>query len=255
MYPLYLTQNSVASASPLELIEIASQTGFEGISLRLVAASNMPFFPVAGDKELIAAIKAALAKSRIRLLEIYTLYIRPEFDLAQLVAAMQVGAELGASYAMVLCFDPDPARREDRFGRLCDAGASLGLGIGLEMAPTSIIRTGQDAAALIAAAGRKNASVVADPANLARAKSNFADLATIDPGLWRYTQLNDLDIASDELRMLGEGDLPLRELLAILPAGIPLIMEISERRDKPAKFSPHEWAERIAKSARAFLHQ
>ena len=253
MYPLYLTQNSIRTVGPLELIDIAAQNGFDGISVRLIPISTMPFFPIVGDKELIAEIKAALTKSRIRLIEIYTLYIRPEFDFAQYVAALQLGAELGASFAMILCFDPEQARREDNLGRLCDAAAPLGLTLGVEFVPTSNIRTAQEAASFIAATGRKNASIVIDPMHLYRSGGKPADIAAVDPRLWRYTQINDFDIAAGEARLLGEGNLPLRELLGVLPPGIPLIPEISAPKDRPVP--PREWAERIATSTRAFLQQ
>ena len=54
----------------------------------------MPFFPIIGDRALIADIKTALKRTGLRLFEIYTLYLRPEFDFAGYVAALELGASL-----------------------------------------------------------------------------------------------------------------------------------------------------------------
>jgi sugar phosphate isomerase/epimerase len=251
MHPIYLTHTAVSAASPLELIDIAAANGFDGFTLRLIGSGNLPFFPVMGKKALIGAIKQAAAQSHLKMLEICSLYIVPDLDFSSYLAAMELAADMGAPYATALCRDPEPARQQDQFGRLCDAAAKLGLTIGVEATPTSEIHTVQDALRFLAAVGRRNTSIVVDPAHFSRAGSKPADLAGIDPKLFLYTQFNDLDVASNEHKMPGEGDLPLREILASLPAGIPIALEVLA--PKGSAVEPRDWAARIAQTTRAFL--
>lgn len=256
MHRLYLTQNSVPAAPPLEVIDIAARTGFDGVSLRFipVVGMNMPFFPVVGDRALIANIKSALASTGTRLFEIFTLYIKPEIDFASYAAALEVGAELGASYAMALCFDSDPVRRVDNFARLCDIAGKAGIDIGLEFSMASEIRSMGAAIDLVRATGSPHASLMVDPAHFRRCGGVPTDLDAVDRGLMRYAQFNDLELATNELCMPGEGDLPLREVLRRLPKDIPLVVEVTPSV-WPKDTTPLAWAKRIATTTRAYLGQ
>jgi len=250
--PLHLTQNSIASAPPLDVINIAAGTGFDGISLRFIPVASMPFFPIIGDRALIADIKTALKRTGLQLFEIYTLYLRPEFDFAGYVAALELGAELGASYAMTLCFDADPVRRLDNFARLCEAAGKVGIRVGLEFSMASEIRSMAGAIELVRATKSPHALLMVDPAHLQRCGGVPADLDSVDHDLMGYAQFNDLNIATDELCMPGEGDLPLREILKRLPNNIPLVAEVTPR-ELPPGVTPYAWAARIAKTTRSYL--
>jgi sugar phosphate isomerase/epimerase len=92
---------------------------------------------------------------------------------------------------------------------------------------------------MVARSRRPNASVLVDALHFSRSGGLPAHIGQVDPALFRYAQLCD---AAAEMpgptdtpalireartgRLLpGEGALPLRELVAALPAGIPLAIE------------------------------
>lgn len=254
MHRLYLTQNSIPTATPLEVIDIAARAGFDGVSLRFipVVGMDMPFFPVVGDRAAISGIKSALSRTQLRLFEIFTLYIKPEFDFASYVAALEVGAELGAACAMALCFDSDHARRTENFARVCEAAGKVGIDIGLEFSMATEIRSMQAAIDLVRATKSPHASLMVDPAHLRRCGGVPDDLDAVDHSLMRYAQFNDLDVATNELRMPGEGDLPLGEILKRLPQDIPLVAEVTPSRMPPGVTNA-EWARRIAVSTRPYI--
>lgn len=254
MHRLYLTQNSIPTATPLEVIEIAARAGFDGVSLRFipVVGMDMPFFPIVGHRKMIGDIKSALSRTGLRLFEIFTFYIKPEIDFASYAAALEVGAELGASYAMALCFDSDHARRTENLARVCEAAGKVGIDIGLEFSMATEIRSMQAAIDLVRATKSLHASLMVDPAHLRRCGGVPSDLDAVDSSLMRYAQFNDLDVASNELCMPGEGELPLREILMRLPQDIPLVAEVTPSQMPPGVTNA-EWAQRIATTTRTYI--
>jgi sugar phosphate isomerase/epimerase len=111
--------------------------------------------------------------------------------------------------------------------------------------------------------GRTNASVLIDALHFSRSGGVPSDIAGIDGSLLRYAQICDAAAIipgerSDLIRearsgrlLPGEGALPLRELVAVLPATIPLSIEAPVRAT--AGLPPLERARRAYRSMRALL--
>jgi sugar phosphate isomerase/epimerase len=133
----------------------------------------------------------------------------------------------------------EEARTIERFSELCDRAAQYGLHVGLEFAIYTGVRTLAHAAQVVAESKRANASVVIDALHFSRSGGIPAHIGQVDPSLFRYAQICD---ASADMpgptdtpalireartgRLLpGEGVLPLRELVAALPGGVPLAIE------------------------------
>jgi len=87
--------------------------------------------------------------------------------------------------------------------------------------------------------GSPNFSLLIDTMHVLRSGSLAADLAAIDPALIGYVQICDAPLepvvanyAEESLfeRMVpGEGELPLREILAVLPPGRVIGLEVPMR--------------------------
>ena len=120
----------------------------------------------------------------------------------------------------------------------------------LEFAIYTGVRTLAHAAHVVAQSKRANASVLIDALHFSRSGGLPAHVAQVDPALFRYAQICD---ASADMpgpgdtqalireartgRLLpGEGVLPLAELVAALPATVPLAVEAPSRAvaDLPA---------------------
>jgi sugar phosphate isomerase/epimerase len=92
---------------------------------------------------------------------------------------------------------------------------------------------------MVSRSERTNASVLIDALHFSRSGGLPAHVATVDPALLRYAQICDASAdmpgPRDTARLIaeartgrllpGEGVLPLRELVAALPAGAPLAIE------------------------------
>jgi sugar phosphate isomerase/epimerase len=253
-HPLGLAATCYAGAEPVALIEAAAKAGFDAIGLRLYRSPGMSyaFVPVVGDAPLIRSIKGALASTGLEFWDVFSFYLRPDTDVASLLPYFETGAELGAKYLLVLGDDPDWQRMVDNATAMCAAAASLGLTVGLEAPqPRLQMPTVQSAVELAEATGAQNASVVLDPAQYHKIDGDPDALRRIDPRLFPYIQLTDAAPDREGLIGPGTGTTPIKEILAAMPAGVPLSVEYPMPRD--AGFSVEEWTETVYTQSRACL--
>ncbi len=152
---------------------------------------------------------------------------------------LEVSARLGARYVLVMSAEPEESRTLERFGDLCDRAAQYGLHVGLEFAIYTGVRTLAHAADVVAKSKRSNASVLIDALHFSRSGGLPAHVAQVDASLFRYAQIcdagPDMPGPTDTPALIreartgrflpGEGVLPLKELVAALPPGVPLAIE------------------------------
>ena len=122
------------------------------------------------------------------------------------------------------------------------------------------VRDLPQALAVLDRVNRPNAGVLIDNLHLARTGGTVADVAAISPDRLPYLQLCDAPAeAADELvvealdgrQLLGEGHLPITELVEVLPAHTALSMEIRSAALRSAFPDP---ADRAREVLRTTLH-
>jgi sugar phosphate isomerase/epimerase len=206
--------------------------------LRLVPLGpGDPLIPVAGDEPLMREILAKLSGTGVSVLDVETVWIGPGLDVAGLRPALDAARRLGAGNLQTIGNDDDEARLADTFARLCEEAARFGLAVGMEFAPFTKVPTIRAAHRLVEAARQPNGRVLIDALHLARSGGTPEDAAQIDPKRLAYCQLADArgpnPVGADALKaeargrryLPGEGELPLAELLDVLPAGLPVSVE------------------------------
>ncbi len=266
MNPLALAPTSLPDAPPLAFIEAAAAAGFDGIGLRLNKSPGLPFHPIVGDAALVRAVKRALTASGLKLVDILSFYLQPATKVAEFAPALDLGAELGGRYALVMGADTDWPRLSDNFALICDAAAERGLIAALECAVHRPLATLDQAQRLIAETGRKNAAICIDPLNFFRAGDRPAMLRAVDPALLPFAQISDgllgpgepdLENARrnglNQRRLPGQGVLPLKTYLDELPPGLLLSAEVPPPGD--AEPDPRQWARRVADATRGWLDE
>jgi sugar phosphate isomerase/epimerase len=240
-HPVSLAHLTVLDTTPPELVEVADAAGFRTVGIRLTATPSVgvPPYDILRDGPILRDTLARLAATGVSVLDTEFLRFEPDRPVGVPEGFLEVSARLGAKNVLVMSAEPDEARTLDRLGDLCDRAAAFGLQVCLEFAVYTGVRTLAHAAQLVARSGRANASVLIDALHFSRAGGLPAHIAQVDPGLLRYAQLCD---ASADMpgptdtpalireartgRLLpGEGVLPLAELVAALPDGIPLAIE------------------------------
>jgi sugar phosphate isomerase/epimerase len=267
MNQITLAPPSLRNATPFELIDAAAEAGFDGVGLRLLKARSPEhsFHPIVGDRPLIAEIRQRLRDKGLCVLELYSFYMTPDFDLSVFTAAIEVGAQLGAKYGVALGYDPDWSRMRDTFARMCDVAKPFGLTMAVEFAPVPQCRptTLEEGVRLLREASRPNSGMMPDPAHLMRSGGTIAALKAVDPRYVPFCQICDFEVIGEEFvpelcrkaprlrrRLVGEGILSVPEWMDALPAGLPISVECVPQ---PQALSHVEWATELYRTTRAAL--
>jgi sugar phosphate isomerase/epimerase len=242
-HPISLAHLTVLDTTPPELVTVAAAAGFRTIGIRLTATPSVGVPPYTDEMlrggPLLRETLARLADTGVSVLDTEFLRFEPEHPVGIPEGFLEVSARLGARHVLVMSAEPDEARTLERFGELCERAAAYGLRVGLEFAIYTGVRTLAHAAQIVARSKRPNASVLIDALHFSRSGGLPAHVASIDPSLLRYAQIcdagPDMPGAGDTPALIreartgrllpGEGVLPLVDLVAALPAGVPLAVE------------------------------
>ena len=264
-HELSLAHLSVLDATPPELVRVAARAGFRKIGIRLYATPSVgvPPYDVLGDTPMLRETLARLADTGVSVLDVEFLRLEPQIPQGIPEGFLETAARLGAQYVLVMSAEPVEARTMERFCELCDHAQQYGLHVCLEFAIYTGVRTLAVAARFVKNSGYANASVLVDALHFSRSGGMPSDIAGIDASLFRYAQICDAAAViptepADLIReartgrlLPGEGALPLRELVAALPATIPLAVEAPDRAT--AALPALERAQRAYRSMRALL--
>jgi sugar phosphate isomerase/epimerase len=239
--PLSLAHLTVLDTTPPELVEVAAAAGFRSIGIRLTATPSVgvPPYDALRDGPVLRDTLSRLAATGVSVLDTEFLRFEPDQPVGVPEGFLEVSARLGAKHVLVMSAEPEEARTLDRFGDLCDRAAAYGLQVGLEFAIYTGVRTLAHAAEMVARSKRPNAAVLIDALHFSRSGGLPAHVAQVDPALLRYAQIcdagpdrpapTDTPALIREARtgrlLPGDGVLPLRELVAALPAAAPLAIE------------------------------
>jgi sugar phosphate isomerase/epimerase len=236
-----LAHLTVLDTTPPELVTVAAAAGFRTIGIRLTARPSVgvPPYDILREGPLLRETLLRLRDTGVSVLDTEFLRFEPDQPVGIPEGFLEVSARLGAKHVLVMSAEPEEARTLERFCELCDRAASYGLQVGLEFAIYTGVRTLAHAAQVIAKAKRSNASILIDALHFSRSGGLPAHVKTVDPSLFRYAQLcdasADMPAPTDTPALIreartgrllpGEGVLPLAELVAALPAMMPLAIE------------------------------
>lgn len=264
MNRLALAPTTLPNAEPLEYLTAAAEAGYDAVGIRLSRSPGMAFHPVLGNAPLIRDMKLVIADSGMGVIDILSFYLEPATDVRNYERLLALSAEFGAGYVLTMGADPEWGRMRDNFGRFCDMAAVYGLSCALEFAVMRPLASLEQSVRLIAESGRGNTAITIDPLNLVRGGDGAAELRALDPKLLPYAQITDGLLGPGEpdrallgrmgpnqRRMLGQGVVPLYDILDALPAGLPLSVELPDVTD--VAVSAAEWARRTLENTRDFL--
>jgi sugar phosphate isomerase/epimerase len=148
------------------------------------------------------------------------------------------------------------------FGTLAEMAAAHGMETTVEFAPSLALADLDGALAAVRHVARSDFRLLIDCMHLVRAGHSAADLAAVDPELIGYVQLSDNTVRqrgvtyrddSIDRMVPGEGEFPLREILAVLPPGVVIGLEVPMRSRAEAGEPTRERARRCVAAARRLL--
>lgn len=235
---LSLSPLTILDAPPPDQVAAAAAAGFDAAGIRVAPAADEQVWPMLGDTPTMRETLARLADTGIDVLDVELVRLGPDLDRAAVLAVLDAGHRLGARFVLTLGYDHDEARLTDQFGWLCGEAEQRGLRPGLEFMKYSPVQTLAAAVRIVRAAGHPAGAVLVDALHLRRSGGSPADLAQVPDAFLPYGQLCDGPLEpvwpTDEQaraesrtgRLLpGDGQFPLTELVAALPAGGALSVE------------------------------
>jgi len=258
---------SVFALPPVEFVNLAADLDCRFISTGLGAAPynphGYPSFSLRDDAALRAQMIAAMDDRDVSISLGEGCVVRPQIEVRHLAADLDAFAELGVTRINTVSLDPDRARSFDEFGVLVEMAAERGIETTIEASPGLTVGDLDTALAAIEHVGRPDFRLLIDTMHVVRSGSSVDDIAALDPNLIAYVQLSDatleprfdsyMEEAMYERMVPGEGELPLRELLAVLPDGLVISLEVPQRSLAEAGIGPEERLGHCVAATRALL--
>lgn len=276
MTPVGLAHLTQLALPPPDLVSTAASAGYDfvGIRVRPATAGEHPY-PMQPDSPMSRETLMRLDDTGLEVRDVEFLPLGPETGPQDWNPALEAGAALGARTVTVAGADPDPQRLTDTLAALTADAAAVGIRPTLEPISYQPVSTVAGAAAIASAAG---AAVLPDALHLQRGGNTVDDVRALDPDLIPCLQLCDgsldvpqhLDVpaklplgmtANGSVRQIesrvrrqrvGAGELPLAELVAAVPAGTPLSVEVPRTAAKE-HLTPLDEAQRNLRSVRDLL--
>jgi sugar phosphate isomerase/epimerase len=253
---------------PVEFVDLTADLGCRHMSavvrgLPLVPLGYPPFS--LKDAELRRDVRAAMDDRGVTISLGDGFLVVPGGEMIRFTADLDALAELGAPRINVVSLDPDLGRTFDQFAILTELAAQRGIVTVVEPVPGLTVGDLPTALAAREHVGRPEFRLLIDTMHLVRSGSGAADVAALDPEHIGYAQLSDttlrprddnyLEEAMFERMVPGEGQLPLRDILAALPPDILIEIEVPQRSLALAGVSPIDRLRPCVEAARRLLSE
>jgi sugar phosphate isomerase/epimerase len=244
---------SVFNLPPVQFVGLAADLGCRYISTLLAPLEFNPHrYPPYSLRDDAALRREMIAAMRDRGVSISLgegFAVSPRHDVRSLAKDLEVMCELSVRRINTVSFDPDLARSFDQIAALVEMADAVDVETTLEFAPGMAIPDLPTALAAIRHVGRPTCQLLIDAMHLIRSGSSATDLAAVPPDLIGYAQLADaplvptipnyMEEAMYERMVPGTGELPLREILAVLPPTVVIGLEVPLRSLAAAGVLPH----------------
>jgi sugar phosphate isomerase/epimerase len=262
---------SVFGLPPVQFVELAADLGCRYITTALQRSNaynphGYAKFSLREDNKLRREMIAVMRERGVSLSLGEGLAILENLDVRSAYGAdLDLMRELGVPRINVVSLDPDLRRSFDQLAALAEMAANVGIETVVEFVPIFTISDLPTALAAIRHVGRRDCRVLIDTMHFGRSAARISDLAALDPELIGYVQLCDaplvpvitdyMEEAMFERMVPGEGELPLREILAALPLNRVIGLEVPLRREAEAGVGPNKRMGRCVEAARTLLAQ
>jgi sugar phosphate isomerase/epimerase len=250
--PIRLEQMAFFDAGAIGLVDIAAELGVPKVSFWTLSQGGMKDVHLVTDDSK-RAVKQRLDDSGVVAdsIEVFRLDSSPDLDAWR--NALEIGAYLGATSAAVINSSlENKAQAADSLAQFALAAEDVGLIPTLEPISRGATRTLAEGENLIRLSGSANVKLAVDVLHLTRTGCSPAAVQAIKPSFIGYAQICDgpsymppegLGDEGGYNRMIpGDGDFPLVEFVAALPADVVIGIEVPMRRLQDQGVSPRDRA-------------
>jgi sugar phosphate isomerase/epimerase len=240
------TQNK----NPQRLISLAAGVVQEFPSEQVVYAAAEAGFNAVGvwceldtwTAEKTQLVKTALDETQLCALDIEVAWFQPGEAIDSQDRFVDIAAEIGARNILCVSSEPNIDDTKKRFEHLCKKTEGTNIRVALEFLAITEINTLAKAREVVETVNHPAGAILVDALHLSRTGSSVENLKSIDSNLLPYIQLCDASkdlqdtsmegILEDALylrKLPGQGELPLKELLAGIDSSTPISLEIRSR--------------------------
>jgi sugar phosphate isomerase/epimerase len=257
--PISFAAGIVPDSGPLETIAAAAAGGFDATGLWIEPAN----WTAATTREA----RAALADTGLELLDVEVIWIKPDSEMSDHKACIDIGAELGAKHVLCVSSDPSMTATAARLAELCVHAEGSGMRVALEFGIFTEVKNLEMALAVLDTAAHPLRALLIDPIHVDRSGSSIEAIGRVPAALLPYAQFCDapaerpdpadfgavITDAIDLRQQCGEGALPLDALYQALPRGIPLSIELRSKLLRERYPRPNDRAKAVAAATRRWL--
>jgi sugar phosphate isomerase/epimerase len=254
---------------PMEFVDLAADLDCHYISAVVRGHQLLPLgyppFSLTDDPALRKDLLAAMNHRGVAISLGDGFLVLPGVEMAAFAADLDVLAELRVPRINVVSLDPDLGRTFDQFAALTELAAQRNIRTAVEPVPGLTVGDLPTALAAEEHVGRPEFQLLIDTMHLVRSGSGTTHLAALDPNQIGYAQLCDstlrarsdnyADEAVFERMVPGEGELPLSDILSVLPSDIVIELEVPRRSLALAGVSPIDRLRPCVDAARRLLSE
>jgi len=236
--PLGVAHFSAIMLPPDDFARAAARAGFGSIGLRLHPAfQGAPYYELPPGSRAAREFRSVLDAEGLEVFDIEFFVIDPSFQAAAIERIVESAADLGAQRLSACGDDEDRGRLVANFAELCAVAARHGMSVDIENMGWRVVKAFEDSIDLVTGARMENAGVLVDGIHFFRNGAALADLrANLDKV--KHVQLCDVAgpaptkqeemIAEARSGRLppGEGELPLRDLVAVVGTAASISVEV-----------------------------
>jgi sugar phosphate isomerase/epimerase len=253
---------------PVEFAALAADLGCSRVGIGLAPTpgynpDHHPDWSLRDDPALRREFGAALAERAVRIGMVEGFALIPDHDIRGYASDLDLVRELGADRIACVSLDKDLRRTIDGFAVLAEMAGERGLLVSAEMGSLGPYGQVEQALELVRGVARANFSLLIDAMHFFRLGNTVAQLAAMGPALIGYVQLCDAPLANRfetymeeamyERMVPGEGELPLREFVRLIPPGVVVSLELPQRSLAEQGLGPRERTAPCVEAARALL--
>jgi sugar phosphate isomerase/epimerase len=238
-----LAHLTVLGVPPPQAARIAADCGYDYVSFRTIPLGlpGEPRYELHKDAALLKETKAALASTGLPLLDIEIARIADGTRIADYRPHLETAAALGAKHVITAAYSQDRNFVVEALTELCQMAGGLGMTVDFEFITFSAYPTIPGTVQLLKDTGCANAGLLVDTLHFDRSRCTFAELDQAPRSMFHYAQLCDaaradnptteemMRTAREERLYLGEGVIPVKEILSHMPV-VPCTLEIAHKK-------------------------
>ncbi len=261
MNRISLASGVVPEFGPLETIRAAAAGGFDAVGLWVEPAT----WTAATTREC----RVALTDAGLDLLDVEVIWLKPDSDMAEHKACIDIGAELGAKHVLCVASDPDMGANAARLAELCQHAEGSAMRVALEFGIFTEVKNLRMAMAVLDDVAHPLRALLIDPIHVDRSGTSVIEIAAVPEALLPYAQFCDApakrpdpnyfeDIIADAIDLreqCGAGGLDLAAIYNALPAGLPLSVELRSKALRNAFPDAGERCKAVAQATRCWLEK